>query len=157
MCDFATISMDSFPLRWRFSGTQRGDVTLAELEHILPLDENSARYLWERRPHIPDDGSGAVAADQIISIAIDSAQEKEKVRNWLLQMGVPPGREVFASWDNTLAARTNWDIIVKYWSLFWHPASDDLFVFDRSRSWLLLLSHEEEAFFWTKLSVEGFF
>lgn len=150
MPEVRTISMSEFPLKWRFTDPKYRVLPPADLALVRPLEAASAAELAELTSRWPDmppvAGSGFASVEQT-SIDAVGPEEVERVTQWLLQRGVPPESQVFASWDRRDAAMTTWEMIAKYWNVFWYPSSDDLVVFDESLDWVLFLWHEEEAFF----------
>ena len=44
-------------------------------------------------------------------------------------------------------------MLVKYWTAFYYPISDDLTVIDGAFTWALLFYHEEEVFFGSNVTL----
>jgi hypothetical protein len=148
--DYATIPMEGSRLRGRFDLQA---LSPAHLAHIKFLDAKSSAHLLQttspwvsQTPPFRHAYFSNVATTPIAGYRPDEIQQ---MRKWLYQRGVPFQRRVFLSWDNYTAAITTWKMMVRYWNVFWHPSSDDLFVFDEAQSWLLFLWHEEQMFFWS--------
>ena len=150
MLDLTTVTMDEFPLRWRFTDPKHRLLPSADLAQIEPLDARSARRLLElssRWHPMPPSVRASFASVAKTSIDACGAEAVARVQDWLCQRGVPLNKQVFALWDSHTALTTRWEIIAKYWDVFWYPSSDDLLIFDTSLGWVLFLWHEEEAFF----------
>jgi hypothetical protein len=148
--DYATVPMERSRLRGRFDLQV---LSPAHLAHIEFLDAKSSSNLLQmtspwvtQAPPFRHAYFSNVATTPIAGYRADEIQQ---MKRWFYQRGVPFQRRVFLSWDHSTAAITTWKMVVRYWNVFWHPSSDDLFIFDESQSWLLFLWHEEQAFFWS--------
>jgi len=148
-----TIPFDQFRYKWRFTEPKYNVLPAHHLEQIQPLDQAAATLLVDLTV-----GSGRFDKwpfsnpeyIYIEKIKIPQGEEAEAiVKKWLYRRGLPFEQQVFASWDNISAAITTWKMIVKYWSDFYYPGSDDLIVVDKSLDWSLLFSHEDEIIFGT--------
>jgi hypothetical protein len=150
LIDVTATPIEQFPLRWRLTDPLYRVLPPRDLARIRPLDADSAKRLievtepWYWEQPFTQGWFGVIAAT---SIGGNSPEAVRRVRKWLFQRGIPFRREVYLSWDNTAAAITTWEMVVKYWDDLWYPSSDDLVVFDSSLSWALFFWHEEEAFF----------
>jgi hypothetical protein len=147
-----TIPMEEFALGWRFTSPRHRALLPAHLRHVKPLDSSSAKHLRDLISHwYPLPSSGHARLANIASTRIDAYEPDDvrRIRKWLYERALPFKQEVFVLWDSHTAAITTWKMVVRYWDRFWYPSSDDVVVFDASLSWLLFLSHEEEAFFAT--------
>jgi hypothetical protein len=148
--DLTTIPMEQFSLRWRFTDPNYRVLPSADLAQIKPLDIASAKRLHDLTKHWYCDrpSLGGYFVDIVSTeICSSSADDSRRVRKWLYQRGLPFKHRVFTSWSASNAAMTTWKMVVKYWDDLWYPVSDDLAVFDESLLWLLILKHDEKAFF----------
>jgi hypothetical protein len=145
--------MDQFPLKWRF--TDPHDVLppihLAQVKPLAPAD---AGRLWNLI--LQSDLHTAVPFAKgyfrsVVSTRIGDSHgnpaEGRRVRKWLYQRGVPFRQRVWLSYEPELAIETTWRMLVKYWTAFYYPFSDDLTVIDGSFTWAVLFFHEKEVFF----------
>jgi len=150
-------SFDEFPLKWRFTDPKHVLLSDEHLAQVRPLDEKSSRKLWsfilESNLHASDpfleDFFQSVESISIPNSTGDYAEEDSRVRKWLYRCALPFDKRVLLSWQPELAVETTWKMLVKYWSDFYYPVSDDLTVFDESLQWALLFHHNEKVFFGT--------
>lgn len=150
MLDVATIPMEEFPLRWRFTDPRYDVLPPDHLVQVRPLAPESARRVWDLT--LPLHGALPFTPGffrSVESIRLDGADPEAvgAVRKWLFGRGVPFAAEVYLSYQPGEAIATTWKMLIKYWPAFWYAGSDDLTVSDGSLAWALLLWHEEEAFF----------
>lgn len=77
----------------------------------------------------------------------ESVKEDEKVKRWLSEKHIPFAAPIYLHYDDSNILLTDWEMLIRYWRLFYYPVSDDLTVFDESLAWSLLFFHEHEIFF----------
>lgn len=154
-----TTPMERFPLRWRFTDEEYNVLPPVHLAQVRPLEPEAARLLWSMTITLGiHEGTpyGADFFERVEGLLIPEGSEDEKVvKKWLYQRGLPFDKPVFLSWQPDLAVITTWKILVKYWSDFYYPISDDLSVFDRSLTWALLFFHEDELYFGANFNRDG--
>lgn len=148
--------MSEFPLKWRFSDAGYRVLSDEHLAQVRPLDVESSKRLWryiqDSGLHADDPfGEGFFQSVESISTVSshDNDTEGSEVRKWLYQCALPFEKRVLLCWQPHCSIETTWKILVKYWSDFYYPMSDDLTVCDESLQWALLFHHEEEVFFGT--------
>ena len=155
---FATVPMDQFPLRWRFTDPRHAVLPAIHLAQVLPLAEADARRLWDLILQV--NLHRAVPFTEgffrtVVSTSTDGAHHDEtnarQIRKWLFQRGIPFRQRVWLSYQPEWAIETTWKILVKYWTEFFYSGSDDLTVIDGSFTWAVLFHHEEEVFFGSNL------
>ena len=148
-----TIPFDQFQYKWRFTHEKYNLLPTSHLEQIRPLDKVASRLVWDVtvRHEMFDRGSlSRTYFRQLEAIALPQALEGEQsIKEWLYQRRLPFAQQVYVSWDNNSAAITTWKMIVKYWSDFWYPGSDDLVVVDKTLSWALVFYHHDYVEFGT--------
>lgn len=148
-----TIPMGQFPLKWRFTDPAHTMLPEGHLQQIQPLAPVDARRLWEVTINLQRDfpfTSGMFPL--VVSTRLDGwsePTEERRVRKWLYQRGIPFGQHVYLSYQPEWGITTTWKLLVKYWSSFYYPISDDLTVVDPSLRWAALFFHEHEVFFGT--------
>ena len=151
---FATVPMDQFPLKWRFTDPRYDVLPPIHLAEVKPLAPAEARRLWDLI--LQADLHRAVPFTEgyfrsVVSTRIGDAHgndvEDRRVRKWLYQRGIPFRQRVWLSYEPEWAIETTWKLLVKYWTAFYYPISDDLTVIDGAFTWALLFYHEEEVFF----------
>ena len=151
---FTTVPMDQFPLKWRFTDPRYDVLPPIHLAQVKPLAPPDARRLWDMilqaqlHRAIPfTEGYFRSVVSTRTERAHGDEAEARRVRKWLFQRGVPFRQRVWLSYQPEWAIETTWKLLVKYWTAFYYPISDDLTVIDGSFNWALLFFHEEEIFF----------
>ncbi len=155
---FATIPMDQFKLKWRFNDSKYDVLPPIHLAQVKPLAPADARHLRNRineanlHKAIPfTEGYFRSVVSTSMSDSGEWAAEERRVRKWLYQRGIPFQQRVWLSYDGQCGIETTWKILIKYWSAFYYPSSDDLTVIDGSFNWALFFFHEDEVFFGSNL------
>jgi len=146
-----TMPMERFLLKWRLTEANYNVLPPVHLAQVRPLEPEAARLLWDMTITLGiHEGTpyGAEFFERVESLVIPESIENDKlVKKWLYHRGLPFDRPVFLSWQPNIAAMTTWKMLIKYWSDFYYPISDDLSVFDKSLTWALLFFHEDELYF----------
>lgn len=139
---------DVFPLGWRFTDTAYDPPPASVLEAVIPLDSASAGAVadWLRDlrlhsgfPFHPD------LFQRVVTTRLSLETEAE-VSESLRNLGPESNESVVLSWDDETAAVTTWATLVRWWSTFFYPSSDDLTVVGPSAEWAALLHHEGVAY-----------
>src|SRR6185295_7201050 len=120
LADLTSISMNEWPMKWRFTDPKYAVLRPIHLEQINPLAPNSAKRLWEivGRSRLHDElpfVSGFFDRMESTSVG-DShgdAEENGRIRKWLYERGIPFQMRVYLSWQPDLAVRTTWKMLVK--------------------------------------------
>lgn len=146
--------MADFPLKWRFTDPKYSVLPAAHLEQVRPLDTISAkrvsRFVSESGLHdeIPFRASIFQHVESTkIGDSHGNEEEDDRIRKWLYRCAIPFDRKIFLIWQPEWVVETTWKMLVKYWTDFYYPISDDLTVCDESLQWALLFFHEHEIFF----------
>lgn len=154
--EVAHMSMADFPLKWRFTDPKYSVLPVVHLEQVRPLEPKSARKVW--RFILDTDLHQDVPFRQCFFQHVESTkigeshgnhEEDDRIRKWLFRCAIPFDRRIFLIWQPELVVETTWKMLVKYWTDFYYPISDDLTVCDESLQWALLFFHEHEVFFGT--------
>jgi hypothetical protein len=148
--------MQDFPLKWRFTDPKFRVLPAKHLLQVRVLDVPSARRLSR---FISDSGLHSEDPFQpnffrlVESTEIGDSHgndaEDSRIRKWLYRCALPFDQTVLLQWQPEWAVETTWKLLVKYWSDFYYPISDDLTVCDFSLQWALLFHHEHEIHFGT--------
>jgi hypothetical protein len=151
---FATVPMDRFPLKWRFTDPRYDLLPLIHLAQIKPVAPADARRLRDfiRQAGIHRDFPFTEGYFRsVVSTAIGDSHgdpvEDRRVRKWLFGRGIPFRQPILLSYNPESAIETSWKMLVRYWTAFYYPISDDITVIDESLNWALLFFHEHEVFF----------
>jgi hypothetical protein len=86
-----------------------------------------------------------------VAVGDDNPEEDSRIRKWLYRCAIPFRQTIFLSWQPTWGVVTNWKMLVKYWSSFYYPISDDLTVIDESLDWSVFFFHENEIHYGTNI------
>ena len=151
-----TIPMSEFAMNWRFTDSKYDLLPPEHLAQVHPLDDQSAGLVWKL---ILDSDIHAVDPfkpgffrhheSTEIGDSHGNAEEDARIRKWLYRCAMPFDHVVYLSWQPTWAIQTTWKMLLKYWTAFYFPISDDLSVIDESLDWCLLFHHEHEIHFGT--------
>lgn len=63
---------------------------------------------------------------------------------------MPEDAEILLCWGKDTALITSWNLLVKHYSSFWYPSSDDLTVFAPNLQWAILFFHTGRVYYGTK-------
>ncbi|MGF1763021.1 hypothetical protein [Aliivibrio kagoshimensis] len=136
------ISIDDFPLKWRWTEEQYRLLSKEELAQITPLAPVSAKDVWETSLTFASDKSDFSPSNELFTdIASIEATDENTVRKWLA--GKIPNCEVIVSWQPDTAVLTNTELFIQYWDDFCYGASDDVSVWPKDKSWIIHYFHEE--------------
>jgi len=154
--DFTYRPMTEFPLKWRFTDPKFTLLPDQHLEQVRPLDIPSSRrlsrFISDTNLHAEDPfSSGFFQSVESIEIEDSHGNEAEdsRIQKWLYRCAIPFDRPILLSWQPEWAVTTTWKMLLKYWTDFYYPISDDLTVCDDSLQWALLFHHEHRIFFGT--------
>ncbi len=150
--------MADFPLKWRFTDPRYSVLPAAHLDQVRPLDSSSAmrisRFVSDSGLHVEipfRSGFFQHVESTKIAESHGNGEEDDRIRKWLYRCAIPFDRKIFLIWQPEWVVETTWKMLLKYWTDFYYPISDDLTVCDESLQWSLLFFHEHEAFFGTNL------
>ena len=140
-------SIDSFPIKWRWTDSRWNKLPDNVLNKIQPLVENKAHELFQHSKQFYDFETGLAESLFERLKQINASGEIGEVQRWLLACSSNSNQTVIISWDNRLAVLVEWKVFCEYWNDFCYPTSDDVAVFPFSEEWTLLYSHEEYFIF----------
>jgi len=143
------ISLDNFMLEWRFTEEKYERLPNSHLDLLKPLDLPASRFLWNYILESNLYGDFPFTKDLFPTIDAAKIQydNKNEIKKWLYQRGIPFDKPVYLSWDKNNAMIVPWKLLIKYYDCFYYPSSDDLTVIDQSLNWILLFYHEDEIYF----------
>jgi len=136
------MKLKDFPLAWRWTDEKYALLPENVLSQIIPQSsEQAARLFKESLRFCGSDGldEKQFSLTQVVTKDVSPALVSE----WLIACHNNVETTVFLSWQPNIAVSTTWGIFAKYWSEFCYPASDDLNVWSKTDSWMLLYHHEE--------------
>lgn len=150
------ISMDKFPLKWRFTEARYDILPDLHLEELKPLNVEAAKFLWDYilNTNLHDDIPFKKEFYKKVEKVTILKENRREIKKWLYQRGFPFNKEVFLSWNETEAMIVPWKLLIKYFDSFYYTGSDDLTVIDQSLSWALLFFHEDEVYFGTNREIK---
>ena len=140
-------SIDSFPLKWRWTDSRWNKFSDSKLNKIQPLSETKAHELFQHSKQSYDFETGLAESLFEKIEQINASGEVEEIQRWLSACSSDSSQTVIVSWDDRLAALIEWKVFCEYWDDFCYPASDDVTIFPFSEEWALLYSHEEYFIF----------
>ena len=139
-------SLDSFPLKWRWTDSRWNKLPDDALNSIQPLSESKSRELCQYSLAFSNQ-SGLIESLFDFVSRIDASDDSPEIRQWLLELLSDLNQTVVVSWDNELAALVSWKVFCEYWDDFCYPSSDDVAIFPLSGEWMLFYSHDEYFMF----------
>jgi hypothetical protein len=139
-------SLDSFPLKWRWTDSRWNKLPDNALDAIQPLSESKSRELCQYSLEFSDQ-SGLIESSFEHIAQIDTSGDESEIRQWLLDRSSDLNQTVVVNWDNELAALVRWEVFCEYWDDFCYPSSDDVAIFPLSGEWFLFYSHSEYFMF----------
>lgn len=139
---------DAFPLGWRFKDPEYDPPPADALAAVAPLDAASARIVadWLRDASFHDGFPFRPGLFRHVTTVDLTGGTEAEVSESLRALGPESDESVVLSWDDETAAVTTWATVVRWWSTFFYPGSDDLTVIGPSAEWAALLHHEEVAY-----------
>jgi hypothetical protein len=155
--DTVHMPMADFPLKWRFTDPKYSVLPSAHLDQVHPLDPRSAKRVWrfvldsDLHIEVPFRPGFFQHVESTKIAESHGTEEDDRIRKWLYRCAIPFDRKVFLIWQPEWVVETTWKMLVKYWTDFYYPISDDLTVCDESLQWALLFFHEHEIFFGTNV------
>ena len=154
--------VQDFPLAWRWTDPNHTFLPADKLAQIVPLSPTEAHVLHKEWMPVFDRYGNVVTTNfaTIEKVSTEGEWQEdacsrtkhstEPITNWLKEKEKTDKLDVFISWDERLAVRTNWELFVQQWSDFCYPSSDDAFVVPIQKQWLLAFHHEDEfSFCWS--------
>lgn len=147
-------SLESFPLKWRWTDSRWNKLPDDALNSIQPLAETKARELCQYSLRFCDNSSLLKSSFEHIE-QVDASAEESEIQHWLLARSSNLNETVIVSWDNSLAALVKWKVFCEYWDDFCYPSSDDVAIFPFSEEWMLFYSHSEYFVFGKKPKRDG--
>lgn len=142
-------SLDSFPLKWRWTDYRWNKLPDDALKTIQPLVETKARELCQYSLQF-ENQSGLIQSLFENIEQVDTSAEESEIQRWLVACSSNLNQTVIVSWDNKLAALVNWKVFCEYWYDFCYPSSDDVAIFPFTEEWMLIYSHDEYFVFGQK-------
>ncbi len=136
-------SIDSFPLKWRWTDSRWNKLPDNKLSKIQPLTETKARELFQHSKQFYNFETWLAESLFENIEQINASGEVEEIQRWLFAHSPDSDQTVIVSWDERLAVLVEWKVFCEYWNDFCYPASDNIAIFPFSEEWTLLYMHEE--------------
>ena len=130
------VSLDAFPLGWRFAPDRVGNVSPDALARIRPLTADRASDLAQ---------VAQARCERVATFAMTfrSDDSPGAVRAQLQALPPAAATGILISWDTRTAAATDWELFVAHWDDFCYPSSDDVTVWPLDDGWTLCYRHYE--------------
>lgn len=137
------LSMEAFPLKWRFTSPTHGGFTDELLSRVKPLRNTVAEKLCRLTDHffVPYH----LNEKEFLSVeCFDCPLEEANTHIWLADRIPEHTNKLIVLWDESDAVLTDKELFCKYWDDFCYPASDDNVIFPITMEWVLYYWHEEQ-------------
>ncbi|WP_411992154.1 hypothetical protein [Agarivorans sp. DSG3-1] len=140
------ISMENFKLKWRWTDSEYCLLSESELSNIYPLDVNSASEAWDKSLAFIEKGS-EFSPNLILFDSIEFVDIKAPIdfKAWLKNN--MSSESIIISWQPDTAVKTKTELFIKYWDEFYYSSSDDVSIWPESKTWVIHISHKEQACF----------
>lgn len=135
------ISLNEFPLHWRFNDESYVKLDLIHLDQIQPVVPSAANFLW------------SYSSDLVVNICSQQGFKFFEVieindktfKKWLFKRGLAFQKEIYVIWQPDLAVITHWKIFIKFFNDFYY-FPDELAVFDNSLNWGIFIKNGQVIF-----------
>lgn len=141
-------SLESFPLKWRWTDSRWNKLPEKALRSIRPLSERRTGELhlysleFLTQSGIVEEENKEPLFENIIRVDASSG-ERAEIRRWLAERSPESNQKAIVSWNDHLAVLVDWAIFCEFWNDFCYPSSDDAAVFPLSEKWMLFYSHDD--------------
>lgn len=141
------ISLEKFPLNWRWTDERWKKLSGSILSQINPLtpEKSSALYDFQNQ-FSPFENFQYEKVNDENYIRTDFF-DSSAVTNWLENKIGDEENFIFLCWNKDWAIRTTAKVFCDYWDDFCYPASDDIVVTAEKTDWIIVYHHEEYLFF----------
>jgi len=140
----ATIDMDEFRLKWRWTDAKYCLIPNSDLNLISPLNKTDSEIAWKKSLEFPNGDSESSTDNLNFKDTQTGEVEENEILSWLNEK--LPHCQILISWQPDTAVITNTQIFIKYWDEFCYPSSDDVTIWPENESWVLQYRHYEQ--FW---------
>jgi hypothetical protein len=130
------VSLDTFPLGWRFAPERVGSISSTTLARIRALSaDRAAAFAHGARERCEEAARFAVT--------FRSDESPGVVRAQLQALPPHPATGILISWDARTAVASDWEVFVAHWDDFCYPSSDDVTMWPLDDGWTLCYRHYE--------------
>ncbi|HEX5061753.1 MAG TPA: hypothetical protein VFV99_20440 [Kofleriaceae bacterium] len=138
-------SLDTFPLRWRWTEQRHTLLSPHELARVRPLSTQKARDAWDLSLswHAREMDQATPSEKLFIVETLDRPHERDGT-GWLRARLPSEPVPVIVSWQPDWAVLTDASLFVERWETFCYPASDDVDIWPLDGRWLAVYWHEEQ-------------
>ena len=135
--------LSHFRLLWRWASPRHAELPANVLECIRPIADARAGLIDEYAMRVVEHGRLKPESFRDLRRIETGREDESAVSDWLVALPVPGDESVIVSWDAQTAVTAPFGLVVKYWSDFFYPASDDAAVIPRRTDWMLVWHHLE--------------
>lgn len=145
--DVDLVSLESFPLKWRWTDERYNKFPESVLVRINSLTMEKARELYDfQKQFLPFENFQYEKVNDENYIKTDLF-DGLKITEWLERKIGDEEGFIFLCWSRDWAIRTTVKIFCDYWDDFCYPASDDIVITAEKVNWIIVYHHEEYLFF----------
>ena len=147
------ISLESFELGWRFEHPHNSSISEKEKELIHPFTESESKRLNKIIDYfeLEDNLIKEYKSTEWIIASSENANKENDFREKLESLIKSWNEKVIITWHRKLTLETSKEILIKYWSDFLYPGSDDVTIISTDTKGVLFYNHVEIVKIWNKL------
>jgi hypothetical protein len=137
------VSIEDFPLKWRWADEKWSKLPLEILQQIKPLTDAKALEVFEL--HISLYRSNQLDTELFEGVDEFDAEagSTQDTGEWLKQKIGLTSTDLVLSWDRSTAVVTTSQVFCDHWHDFCYPASDDVSISTLGMDYLLSYHHNE--------------
>lgn len=141
------ITLNEFPLKWRWTDEKYQNFTQEQLNLIQPLESQSAKIIHNiATSFLSEKENNNMVPNENIFKNIDfiNANDFEQTKIWLKNK--IDYSKIFISWSEEIAIITDSQLFLDYWDDFCYPSSDDVSIWTENENFIINYSHSD--IFW---------
>lgn len=150
--DTEIIPLNEFSLGWRFDEIHNSDISENEKSQIKPLSEDESRKIIKIIDYFESESNriDKFSETNWFSANQESESKIERFRTQVDNHLKPFDEDLVISWNRKTVLKTSKQILLKFWTDFLYPSSDDVTIISEKTNWILFYRHYEVANIWIR-------
>lgn len=145
--DIDIISLEKFPLKWRWTDERYRKFSETVLSRINPLTTEKASELYDFQSRFSPFENFQYEKVTDENYIRTNFFDSPAITGWLKNKIGEEENFIFLCWNRNWAVRTTARVFCDYWEDFCYPASDDIVITAEKVNWIIVYHHEEYLFF----------